>query len=130
MMPVYVTEADVDELAGTEWRNGSDSARAVMIANVWLRNRGVEVLNPMPSEIKNAGAELVKLAAAGALFADKQKGLLSESVAADSVRISQTFDGKAETVSAQMQLIETLIRPFVSDGMAAGEARVIGLLRM
>lgn len=107
----YITAKQADALAGTEWHNGKYADKAVLLANTWLQNRGVR---PSESEaLKQAAAMLVTMAAEGRLYADKQTGLLAESVQADSVSSSQSFSPDAEFVSGEMQMVEALIKPFL-----------------
>lgn len=110
----YVSASDVDERIGADWRNGVDAERAIMLANLWLSNRGVVFADPISDAVKQAGVELVKLASSNKLYTDIQTGVLSETVQADSVSMSQSFSSAAKAISAEMQIIEALIKPYLS----------------
>ncbi|RPD86275.1 protein singed [Neisseria weixii] len=128
VMHNYIGLDEVDEALGFDWRLDLDGQRAVMLANLWLADRGVKVLPETPLAVKQAGIELAKLAATGKLYADKQTGLLSESVQADSVSVSQAFSQSAKLIHGELQVVEALIKPYVS--VLSANGFVVPLIRM
>ena len=124
----YVTVDDVTMRMGAGWWHDAPAERAVMLANLWLTSRGVVFDDSTPDAIKQAGAELASLAGQGKLYTDKQVGLLSETVQADSVSVSQSFASSAKLISAEMQVIEALIKPYI--GIVGGNPYVMPLVRL
>ncbi|KLT73257.1 hypothetical protein PL75_03255 [Neisseria arctica] len=125
---VYITVADVSERMGGGWWTDVSPERSVMLANLWLTSRGVVFGGEVPDAVKQAGAELAVLAGSGKLYADKQVGLLAETVQADSVSVSQSFSASAKLITAEMQIIEALIKPYI--GIAGSNPFVVPLVRM
>lgn len=111
----YVTVAEVDALLGAGWAGAGDAARAVLMANAWLSAR-LPDLSPVPSEVKQAGAELAREAAAGKLYASREAGLLSKAVEADGVSSSKTYASGARVVSEGEQLAIALLAPWLGSG--------------
>jgi NAD(P)H-hydrate repair Nnr-like enzyme with NAD(P)H-hydrate epimerase domain len=79
----YITVADVDALLGAGWQGQGDAARAVRMANAWLRER-IKVVLPttIPAEVIEAGAEIAKEAAAGKLYTATGREVTSTDVSA------------------------------------------------
>ena len=123
----YVSAGDVDERIGADWRNGVDVERTMMLVNLWLSNRGVVFADPISDAVKQAGVELVRLVLSNKLYADIQTGVLSETVQADSVSMSQSFSRSAKVISAEMQIVEALIKPYL--GFSAMGSYVVPLVR-
>lgn len=111
----YVTVAEVDALLGAGWAGTGDPARAVLMANAWLSARLPE-LEPIPSEVKQAGAELAREAAAGKLYASRETGLLSKSVEASGVSSSKSFAAGSRVVSEGEQLALALLAEWLGSG--------------
>ena len=93
-MATYITVADVDATLGPAWATEDKKARAVLQANAYLTSlnlAGVD-MDVIPDEVKQAGAELAKVAAEGKLYQQKTEGSLeAKTVKAGSVTTSKTF---------------------------------------
>ena len=93
-MATYITVADVDATLGPAWATEDKKARAVLQANAYLTSlnlAGVD-MDVIPVEVKQAGAELAKVAAEGKLYQQKTEGSLeAKTVKAGSVTTSKTF---------------------------------------
>src|SRR5690554_4350247 len=92
-MTDFITVADVDALLGPGWAGSGDEALAVTMANAWLTAKITRpVPDPVPSEIKLAGAQVAKEAAAGKLYKATQKEVQSKTVSAQAgTSVSTTF---------------------------------------
>lgn len=104
-MATYITVADVDAILGAAWTTEDKKARAVMQANAYLTSlslSGVD-MDAIPEEVKQAGAELSKAAADGALYQQQSSGSLeAKTVKAGSVTTSKTF-GTIDSSSTKAQ---------------------------
>lgn len=93
-MATYITVADVDAILGTDWAPDDKKARAVLQANAYLTSLnlvGVD-MDDIPDEVKQAGAELAKVASEGKLYQQQTEGSLeAKTVKAGSVSTSKTF---------------------------------------
>ena len=93
-MATYITVADVDATLGPAWATEDKKSRAVLQANAYLTSlslAGVD-MGVIPDEVKQAGAELAKVAAEGKLYQQKTEGSLeAKTVKAGSVTTSKTF---------------------------------------
>ncbi|TKR55325.1 hypothetical protein D7I39_10905 [Allopusillimonas ginsengisoli] len=109
----YVTATDVDGLLGEGWAGTVKKAEAVLIANVWMTNRRLPEVNPMPTEWKQAAAYVAREAAAGKVYGQAEYGLISKSVQADTVAVSKTFSSGHKVVSAGENLALALLAPWL-----------------
>ena len=76
-MTDYITVADVNTLLGPGWAGTGDAALAVTMANAWLTAKIAQpVPDPTPSEIKMAGAQVAKEAAAGLLYKSSEREVI------------------------------------------------------
>ena len=124
-MATYITVADVDAILGSDWTTEDKKARSVMQANAYLTSMnlvGVD-MDDVPIEVKQAGAELAKVASEGKLYQQKTEGSLeAKTVKAGSVTTSKTFaslDGSkiiAQPVDVQFAL--ALLSPWRSNPFA------------
>lgn len=93
-MATYITVADVDAILGPTWTTEDKKARAVLQANAYLTSLnlvGVD-MDAIPDEVKQAGAELAKVASEGKLYQQQTEGSLeAKTVKAGSVTTSKTF---------------------------------------
>lgn len=93
-MATYITVADVDAALGADWTTEDKKARSVMQANAYmtaLKLSGVD-MESIPDEVKQAGAEIAKVAADGKLYQQQAEGSVeSKTVKAGSVSTSKTF---------------------------------------
>ena len=67
-MTEYITIAQVDSLLGSAWTTEDKKARAVLMANVWLSAKPLPAFSEVPAAVVQAGAEIAREAAAGALY--------------------------------------------------------------
>lgn len=112
-MTDFITVADVDALLGPGWAGTGDAVLAVTMANAWLTAKITRpVPDPVPSEIKLAGAQVAKLAAAGGLFADQDREVISTSVTAGPVTTAKTFAKGSKQVSAAESFALALLVPW------------------
>lgn len=112
-MTDFITVADVDALLGPGWAGTGDAVLAVTMANAWLTAKITRpVPDPVPSEIKLAGAQVAKEAAAGLLYAAIETGVLSKSVEADGVSSSKTYSATARKLTAGEAFAEALLTPW------------------
>jgi hypothetical protein len=104
-MATYITVADVDGILGPDWTTPEKKDRAVMQANAYLTSlnlTGID-MDAIPEEVKQAGAELAKCAANGALYQQQSSGSLeAKTVKAGSVTTSKTF-GALDSSSTKAQ---------------------------
>lgn len=112
-MTDFITVADVDALLRPGWAGTGDAVLAVTMANAWLTAKITRpVPDPVPSEIKLAGAQVAKEAAAGLLYAAIETGVLSKSVEADGVSSSKTYSATARKLTAGESFAEALLTPW------------------
>jgi hypothetical protein len=112
-MTDFITAADVDALLGPDWAGTGDAALAVTMANAWLTAKITRpVPDPVPSEIKLAGAQVAWEAAAGRLFTAEDREVISTSVTAGPVTSSKTYAKGAKAVSAAESFALTLLAPW------------------
>lgn len=112
----YITVAEVDGVFGLTWAAPDKKERAVLMANVWLTSRSLPERDPIPTEWKQAGAEIAREAAAGKIYGTTETGVLSKSVKADTVSISKIFSTDHRVVSAGESLALALLKPWLGRG--------------
>lgn len=122
-MTDYITAAQVDALLGPDWAADDKKARAVLMANVWLTDKKLPDLDPIPDKWVQAGAEIAREAAAGKIYSQTETGLLSKSVSADTVSSSKTFSSSHKVVSAGETFALALLAPWL------GNSSMIRLVR-
>ena len=124
-MATYITVADVDAILGSDWTTEDKKARSVMQANAYLTSLnlvGVD-MDAVPVEVKQAGAELAKVASEGKLYQQKTEGSLeAKTVKAGSVTTSKTFasldSGKIIAQPGDVQFALALLSPWRSNPFA------------
>ena len=124
-MATYITVADVDAILGTNWTTEDKKARAVLQANAYLTTLnlvGVD-MDVVPEEVKQAGAELAKVAAEGKLYQQRTEGSLeTKTVKAGSVTTSKTFasldSSKIIAQPGDVQFALALLTPWRSSPFA------------
>lgn len=124
-MATYITVADVDAILGTSWTSEDKKARAVLQANAYLTTLnlvGVD-MDVVPEEVKQAGAELAKVASEGKLYQQKTEGSLeAKTVKAGSVTTSKTFasldSSKIIAQPGDVQFALALLTPWRSSPFA------------
>lgn len=124
-MATYITVADVDAILGSDWTTEDKKARSVMQANAYLTSLnlvGVD-MDAIPVEVKQAGAELAKVASEGKLYQQKTEGSLeAKTVKAGSVTTSKTFasldSSKIIAQPGDVQFALALLSPWRSNPFA------------
>lgn len=88
----YVTVTDVDGLLGSSWAVEGEKSRAVSMANAYLSAKRIQLPDPVPEDIKLAGAELSAAAVDGDLFKQQTQGIVTRKrVKADTVESDKQF---------------------------------------
>lgn len=124
-MTTYITVADVDEILGPDWTTTDKKQMAVLQANAYLTALNLSGANdPVPDDVKQAGALLAKAATEGLLYKQHTEAgsLTSKTVDADGVKVSKTYaSGQISTTSllpADVQLALALLQPWQSNPFA------------
>ena len=114
-MTDYITVADVDAQLGPDWAGTGDPVLAVTMANAWLTAKIKRVVpDPIPTEIKTAGAQVAKEAAAGNLYKATQKEVLSKTVSAQSgTSVSKTYAAGSADLSVGENFALALLTPWI-----------------
>lgn len=120
-MTDFITIAQVDALLGSDWTTEDKKARAVLMANAWLSAKPLPAFDEVPAAVVQAGAEIAREAASGALYGASETGVLSKSVEAGGVSSSKTFSATARTVTAGESFAMALLAPYLS----AGQVRLV-----
>lgn len=124
-MATYITVADVDAILGADWAAEDKKARAVMQANAYVTSLnlvGID-MDAIPDEVRQAGAELAKVASEGKLYQQKTEGALeAKTVKAGSVSTSKTFasldSSKIIAQPSDVQFALALLAPWRSSPFA------------
>lgn len=114
-MTDFITVADVDASLGPGWAGAGDPVLAVTMANAWLTAKIKRVVpDPVPTEIKTAGAQIAKEAAAGKLYPATQKEVQSKTVSAQSgTSVSKTYVAGSTDQSAGVNFALALLEPWI-----------------
>lgn len=113
----YITTAQVDALLGAGWAGTGDPARAVLMANTWLSAKPLPAFDEVPAAVVQAGAEIAREAATGALYGASGREALSESVAVEgAVSKSTTFAAGSKARTAGEVFALALLAPYLSTG--------------
>lgn len=118
----YITVAQVDALLGAGWAGTGDPARAVLMANTWLSAKPLPAFEEVPAAVVQAGAEIAREAASGALYGASETGVLSKSVEAGGVSSSKTYSSSARTVTAGEVFALALLAPLLGP---AGQIKLV-----
>lgn len=119
---IFVTIDDVDLILGNTWTTQDKKAMAVNQANVWLSaKKFCKPLDPMPDDLKQAGAYLAQLSSTGKLYETQSDGTVTEkSVRADTVSVTKKYaSGQEKGKSSEMQFIDDLLKPFLCGGVGS-----------
>lgn len=110
----YVAVSDVDTVLGSGWQGSGNADRAVRQANAWLAAElnGRE-FETVPPAVIEAGAELARMSAEGALFADSEGNVKREMVKADTVEVETEFMDGSRPVQGAMSYVRTLLKPYL-----------------
>jgi len=110
----YITVAQVDALLGAGWPGTGDPARAVLMANTWLSAKTLPSFDEVPAAVVQAGAEIAREAAAGALYGASGREVLSESVSVDgAVSKSTAYAAGSRAITAGESFAMALLRPYL-----------------
>lgn len=114
-MTDFITVADVDAQLGPGWTGTGDPVLAVTMANAWLTTKIKRAVpDPVPAEIKTAGAQVAKDAAAGKLYTSTQKEVQSKTVSAQSgTSVSKTYVAGSTDQSAGVNFALALLDPWI-----------------
>ena len=114
-MTDFITVADVDAQLGPDWAGTGDPVLAVTMANAWLTAKIKRVVpDPIPTEIKTAGAQVAKEAAAGNLYKATQKEVQSKTVSAQSgTSVSKAYVAGSTDQSAGVNFALALLDPWI-----------------
>ena len=114
-MTDFITVADVDDSLGPGWAGTGDPVLAVTMANAWLTAKIKRAVpDPVPAEIKTAGAQVAKEAAAGKLYTATQKEVQSKTVSAQSgTSVSKTYVAGSTDQSAGVNFALALLGPWI-----------------
>ncbi|EIM13855.1 hypothetical protein [Pseudomonas chlororaphis] len=114
-MTDFITVADVDAQLGSGWAGTGDPVLAVTMANAWLTTKIKRAVpDPVPTEIKTAGAQVAKEAAAGKLYTSTQKEVQSKTVSAQSgTSVSKTYVAGSTDQSAGVNFALALLDPWI-----------------
>lgn len=114
-MTDFITVADVDAQIGPDWAGAGDPVLAVAMANAWLTAKIKRAVpDPVPTEIKTAGAQVAKEAAAGKLYTSTQKEVQSKTVSAQSgTSVSKTYVSGSTDQSAGVNFALALLEPWI-----------------
>mgnify|MGYP003603425311 FL=1 len=116
---IFITTAEADSILGSAWTTVDKKDNAVFMANVWLSaKKFCRGLDPIDEAIKQAGAYAAKLASTGKLYETQTDGTVTEkTVKADTVQVTKKYaDGSETGKSADMKLIDDLLKPFLWGG--------------
>lgn len=124
-MATYINVADVDAILGSTWAPGDKKGRAVLQANAYLTSLnlvGVD-MDAIPDEVKQAGAELARVASEGKLYQQQTEGSLeAKTVKAGSVSTSKTFasidTSKSSSLPDGVQFALGLLGPWRSSAFS------------
>lgn len=119
-MTDFITVADVDALLGSGWAGAGDPAMSVMQANAWLNSKIKRpVPAEVPAEIKQAGAQVAKVASTGDLYKATDRETVSETVSATSgTSVSETYVQGSVAQSAGENFALALLSPWIKGGNA------------
>ncbi|WP_341519830.1 hypothetical protein AABC73_14860 [Pseudomonas sp. G.S.17] len=113
-MTDFITVADVDALLGSGWAGAGDPVMSVMQANAWLTSKIKRpVPAEVPAEIKQAGAQVAKIASTDGLYKSVERETISETVSATSgTSVSETYVQGSVALSAGESFAMALIYPW------------------
>jgi len=114
-MTDFITVADVDAQLGPDWAGTGDPVLSVAMANAWLTAKIKRVVpDPVPAEIKTAGAQVAKVAAAGNLYKDTKKEVQSTTVSAQAgTSTSKTYVAGSTDLTQGENFALALLEPWV-----------------
>ena len=128
-MITYITVADVDHILGADWTDSSKKEKSVKMANAWLNGLNLRVCpDYIPDDVKEAGAYVSSVAAAGKLYQQKTDSgvVTSKSVEAKGVSVSKSFAELSTNSTAlldpDLQFALALLKPY---GVSQSQIRLV-----
>ncbi|QKZ05830.1 hypothetical protein [Pseudomonas eucalypticola] len=114
-MTDFITVADVDAQLGPDWAGTGDPVLAVAMANAWLTAKIKRLVpDPVPAEIKAAGAQVAKVAAGGNLYKDTKKEVQSTTVSAQAgTSVSKTYVAGSTDLTQGENFALALLVPWI-----------------
>lgn len=114
---MYITTQEVDAILGIDWTDQDKKADAILQANAWLSTK--RYCKELDDTFKQAAARVAKLASQALLYVTQSDGIVTEkSVKADSVSVTKKYaEGQEQAKSADMQLIEDMLKPYLCSGV-------------
>lgn len=114
-MTDFITVADVDAQLGPGWAGTGDPVLAVAMANAWLTAKIKRVVpDPVPAEIKTAGAQVAKVASAGNLYKDTKKEVQSTTLSAQAgTSVSKTYVAGSTDLTQGENFALALLEPWI-----------------
>jgi hypothetical protein len=114
-MTDFITVADVDALLGPDWAGTGDPVLPVTMANAWLTDKIKRAVpDPVPTEIKTAGAQVAKVAAQGSLYKATQREVQSKTVSAQSgTSVSKTYTAGSADLTQGENFALALLAPWI-----------------
>ena len=114
---MYITVQEVDSILGVDWTDDAKKPDAVLQANAWLSTK--RYCKKLDDGFKQAAARVAKLASQDLLYVSRSDGIVTEkSVKADTVSVTKKYaEGRETAKSADMQLIEDMIKPYLCSGV-------------
>lgn len=113
-MTAYISVMDVNNyIDNTNWAVKDTPERCVTLANLWLTSKNLPSIKPIPQEWKDAGCEIAIEIGKGNIYTDKQTGLLSKSVSADTVSVSKTYASSATYYTRGELIALDLLKPWL-----------------
>ena len=125
-MNPYIKAQDVDDKLGTGWEGDGDKDRAVLESNAYMTTQGVqyEEGEPVADDIITAGAYLAKAAAEGNLYVTNDGRVESESVQAEGVSVSTSFQSGSAPANRDVSLARDLLRPYITGASGGNQFTV------
>lgn len=125
-MNPYIKAQDVDDKFGTGWEGDGDRSRSVLEANAYMTTQGVQYDEDedTPADVITAGAYLAKAAAEGNLYVTNDGRVESESVQAEGVSVSTSFQSGSAPANRDVSLARDLLRPYIT-GASGGNQFVV-----
>ena len=122
----YITPEDVDDKLGTGWEGDGDRSRAVLEANAFMSTRGVryDEGEDTPADVITAGAYLAKAAAEESLYVTNDGRIESESVQAEGVSVSTSFQSGSTPANRDVSLARDLLRPYITGATGGNQFKV------
>lgn len=113
-MKTYVSVDEVDAVYDNAWwlDKPVTKEQAVLMANVWMTNRNLPDIDPMPEVWRLAALELIKDIAVGNVFKETERGVTSKSVKAGEVSSSKAFSHNYQQLSASENLALEMLKPW------------------